>query len=137
MYQKTIYICICWYIKICRFLVKKCWCQQNARAMSGNSYIFWVFFRYGITVPSFIIVRYVWQILEKEPFCPTILEPWKGQSWTELKDKIGITITKAFQEVLDTSERKRNKIWVDKVSEFYNRLENHGLRLITCIWWRK
>ena len=35
--------------------------------------------------------------------------------------KKGITITKAFQEVLDKSGRKPNKIGVDKGSEFYNR----------------
>ena len=31
-----------------------------------------------------------------------------------LKDKKGITITNACQEILDESNRKRNKIWVDK-----------------------
>ena len=30
MYQNTIYICISSYKKICWFLVKKCWCQQNS-----------------------------------------------------------------------------------------------------------
>ena len=38
-----------------------------------------------------------------------------------LKGKVGITITNAFQKVLDESNRKRNKTWVDKSSEFYNR----------------
>ena len=36
------------------------------------------------------------------------------------KDKKGITITNAFQKILDESNRKPNKIWVDKGSEFYN-----------------
>ena len=36
------------------------------------------------------------------------------------KDK-GITITNAFQKMLDDFSRKPNKIWVDKRSEFYNR----------------
>ena len=31
-----------------------------------------------------------------------------------LKDRRGITITNAFQEILDKSNRKPNKIWVDK-----------------------
>ena len=31
-----------------------------------------------------------------------------------LKDKKGITITNDCQEILDESNRKRNKIWVDK-----------------------
>ena len=39
-----------------------------------------------------------------------------------LREKRGITITNAFQKILDESSRKPNKIWVDKCSEFYNRL---------------
>ena len=38
-----------------------------------------------------------------------------------LKDKKGVTISNAFQKILDDSKRKRNKSWVDKESEFYNR----------------
>ena len=38
-----------------------------------------------------------------------------------LKIKRGIIITNAFQKILDKSNRKPNKIWVDKGSEFYNR----------------
>ena len=38
-----------------------------------------------------------------------------------LKDKKGITITNAFQKILKESNRKPNKIWVDKGSEFYNK----------------
>ena len=37
-----------------------------------------------------------------------------------LKDKKGISIVKAFQIILKQSNRKQNKIWVDKGSEFYN-----------------
>ena len=37
------------------------------------------------------------------------------------KDKNGTIITNAFQKILDESNRKPNKIWVDKGSEFYNR----------------
>ena len=37
------------------------------------------------------------------------------------KDKKGITITNASHKILDQSECKANKIWVDKGSEFYNR----------------
>ena len=35
--------------------------------------------------------------------------------------KKGITITNAFQKILDESRCKRNRIWVDKGSEFYNK----------------
>ena len=37
-----------------------------------------------------------------------------------LKDKKGTTIVNAFQSILDSSERKPNKMWVDQGSEFYN-----------------
>ena len=38
-----------------------------------------------------------------------------------LKDKKFITITNAFQKILKESNRKPEKIWVTKGSEFYNR----------------
>ena len=38
-----------------------------------------------------------------------------------LKDKKGMTITNAFQTILDESNCKLNRIWVDKCREFYNR----------------
>ena len=37
-----------------------------------------------------------------------------------LKDKKGVFITSAFQSILDKSNRKPNKVWVDQGSEFYN-----------------
>ena len=36
------------------------------------------------------------------------------------KLKKGVTIVDASQKILDDSNRKPNKIWVDKESEFYN-----------------
>ena len=38
-----------------------------------------------------------------------------------LKDEKGIRTTNAFQKILDRSNRKPNKIWVNKGSEFYKR----------------
>ena len=38
-----------------------------------------------------------------------------------MKDKKGIGITNASQIILKGSNRKPNKIWVDKGSKFYNR----------------
>ena len=38
-----------------------------------------------------------------------------------LKEKKGITITNAFQKILDESNCKSTKLWVDKSSEFYNK----------------
>ena len=37
-----------------------------------------------------------------------------------LKDKKGVSIVNAFQSILEASNRKPNKIWVDKGSEFHN-----------------
>ena len=37
-----------------------------------------------------------------------------------LKDKKGASIANAFQKILQKSDRKPNKIWVGKGSEFYN-----------------
>ena len=36
-----------------------------------------------------------------------------------LKDKKGVSVTVAFQKIFDDLNRKPNKIWVDKGSEFY------------------
>ena len=38
-----------------------------------------------------------------------------------VKDKKGATITNAFQKMLDESNHKPNKIWVDKDIELHNR----------------
>ena len=46
-----------------------------------------------------------------------------------LKDKKGITITNAFQKILNDSKRKPNRIWVEKVSEFSNRSMKSFLQL--------
>ena len=37
-----------------------------------------------------------------------------------LKDQKGVSIINAFQSILKNSNRKPNKIWLDKGSEFYN-----------------
>ena len=50
-------------------------------------------------------------------------------SWVVfLKDKRGVTIVNAFQKVLDSSNRKPNKIWVDQWGEFYNKLFKRFLK---------
>ena len=51
-----------------------------------------------------------------------VIDIYNKYDWViPLKDKKGITITNAFQKILDESNRKPNKIWVDKASEFYNK----------------
>ena len=52
-------------------------------------------------------------------FC--VIDIFSKYAWVVLlKDKKGISIVKAFQSILKQSNRKPNKIWVDKGSEFYN-----------------
>ena len=50
-----------------------------------------------------------------------VIDIFSKYSWVvHLKDKKGVSIVNAFQKILDDSNRKPNKIWVDKGSEFYN-----------------
>ena len=50
-----------------------------------------------------------------------IFDIFSKYAWVvPLKDKKGASIVDAFQKILDDSNRKLNKIWVDKRSEFYN-----------------
>ena len=50
-----------------------------------------------------------------------VIDIFSKYAWVvPLKDKKGITITNAFQKILKESNRKPNKIWVGKRSEFYN-----------------
>ena len=50
--------------------------------------------------------------------------PW----YIPLKDKKEITVINAFQKILDESNHKPNKIWVNKGSEFYNRSIQHIMK---------
>ena len=45
-----------------------------------------------------------------------------------LKDKKSVRNVDAFQKILDKSGRKPNKIWVDKGSEFYNKIFKKWLK---------
>ena len=50
-----------------------------------------------------------------------VIDIFSKYAWViSLKDKKGVSIVNAFQKVLDDSDRKPNKVWVDKGSEFYN-----------------
>ena len=53
------------------------------------------------------------------PLC--VIDIYSKYASVSLKDKKRITITNAFQKMLDEPKRKPNKIWVDNDSEFYNR----------------
>ena len=54
-------------------------------------------------------------------FLLCVIDIFSEYAWVvPLKDKKGISIANAFQKILKESDRKPNKIWVDKGSEFYN-----------------
>ena len=54
-------------------------------------------------------------------FLSCVINIFSKYAWVvPLKDKNGISIVNAFQKILKESNRKPNKIWVDKGSEFYN-----------------
>ena len=54
-------------------------------------------------------------------FLLCVIDIFSKYAWVvTLKDKKGVSIVKAFQSILKQSNRKPNKIWVDKGSEFYN-----------------
>ena len=50
-----------------------------------------------------------------------VIDIFSKYAWVfPLKDKKGVSVVDAFQKILDHSNRKPNKIWVDKGSKFYN-----------------
>ena len=62
-------------------------------------------------------------------FLLCVIDIFSKYAWVvPLKDKKGISIVKAFQNILKQSNKKPNKIWVDKGSEFYNAYFKKWLR---------
>ena len=62
-------------------------------------------------------------------FLLCVIDIFSKNTWVvPLKDKKCISIVKAFQIILKQSNRKPNKIWVDKGSEFYNAYFKKWLR---------
>ena len=54
-------------------------------------------------------------------FLLCVIDIFSKYAWiVPLKDKKGISIVNVFQKILKKYDKKRNKIWVDKGSEFYN-----------------
>ena len=55
-------------------------------------------------------------------FLLCVIDIYSKYAWViPLRDEKGIAITHAFQKILKESNRKPNKIWVDKGSKFYNK----------------
>ena len=62
-------------------------------------------------------------------FLLCVIDIFSKYAWVvPLKDKKGISIVEAFQIILKQSNKKPNKIWVDKGPEFYNAYFKKWLR---------
>ena len=60
-------------------------------------------------------------------FLLCVIDIFNKYAWiVPLKDKKDVSIADAFQKILDDSNRKPNKIWVDKGSEVYNSFFKNG-----------
>ena len=66
---------------------------------------------------------------KKFRFLLCVIDIFSKYAWVIfLKDEKGVSIVDAFQQILDDSDRKPNKIWVNKGSEFYNNSFKKWLR---------
>ena len=66
-------------------------------------------------------------------FLLCVIDIFSKYAWAvPLKDKKGITITNGFQKILKESNRKPNKIWVDKGSESCNTFVKKWL-ILKCL----
>ena len=60
-------------------------------------------------------------------FLLCVIDFFSKYAWVvPLKDKKGVSIVNAFQKILSDSNRKPNKIWVDKERRFYNNSFKNG-----------
>ena len=58
-----------------------------------------------------------------------VIDLFSKYAWVvPLKDKKGVSIANAFQSILQKSNRKPNKIWVDQGSEFYSNVFKKWLK---------
>ena len=65
-----------------------------------------------------------------------VIDIFSKYAWVvPLKDKKGTSIVKAFQIILKQSNRKPNKIWVDKGSDFIMLFLKNGYKamILLCI----
>ena len=68
-------------------------------------------------------------------FLLCVIDIFSKYAWVvPLKDKKGASIVTAFQSILKQSNRKPNKIWVDKGSEFYNVSFNNGCKAMIVMY---
>ena len=87
------------YDVIILIFLKNLYFKKGSR--SRDSYIFCIFLRQSITLPSFIIVAYVWQILERGPsWTSHLLAAPKRPTWIGLSNKSVSRVQVGCQSVL-------------------------------------
>ena len=58
-----------------------------------------------------------------------VIDVFTKYAWVKpLKDKKGKTVLNAFIEIVNESNRKPNKLWIDQGREFYNKLLQKWLK---------
>ena len=66
-------------------------------------------------------------------FLLCVFDIYSKYAWVvPLKVKKGVSIVNAFQSILKESNRKPNKIWVDKGSEFYNSQKDNSIKMYSA-----
>ena len=79
-------------------------------------------FKDNIWAPDLADMQLVSKFNKGFTFLLCVIEIDSKYAWVfPLKDKKGVSIVNAFQSIFKKSNRKPNKIWVDKSGEFYNR----------------
>ena len=67
-------------------------------------------------------------------FLLCVIDIFSKYAWVvPLKDKKGISIVKAFQSILKQSNRKPNKIWVDKGLNFIMLILKNGYKIMILL----
>ena len=79
-------------------------------------------FKGNIWAPDLADMQLISKFNNGFKFFLCVIDLYSKYAWVApLKDKKGVSIVYAFQSILNKSNRKPNKIWVDKGSEFHNR----------------
>ena len=78
-------------------------------------------FKDNIWGPDLVEMQLINKCNKGVRFLLNVIDIFSKYAWVvPLKDKKGASIVHTFQSILKQSNRKPNKIWVDKGPEFYN-----------------
>ena len=79
-------------------------------------------FKYNIWAADLADMQLISKFNKGFKFLSCVIDIYSKYAWVvPLKDKKGVSIVNAFQSILKKSNKKPNKIWVDKGGKFYNR----------------